>query len=82
MPRRLTILTIAMLLCVAALGPATPVAAQTDRVTQMGFVAAMLAFQLWLSPLWLSHYRFGPAEWLWRSLTYGQPQPMRRHKPS
>jgi len=26
---------------------------------------------------WLSRFRFGPAEWLWRSLTYGQAQPMR-----
>ncbi len=25
---------------------------------------------------WLNHYRFGPAEWLWRSLTYGKRQPM------
>lgn len=27
---------------------------------------------------WLSAFRFGPAEWIWRSLTYGKPQPMRR----
>ncbi len=51
---------------------------QVDRLTQMGFVVAMLAFQLWLSPVWLRRYRFGPAEWLWRSLTYGRAQPMRR----
>ena len=25
---------------------------------------------------WLSRYRFGPLEWLWRSLTYGVRQPM------
>jgi uncharacterized protein len=29
------------------------------------------------SPLWLRHYRFGPAEWCWRSLTYWKRQPMR-----
>ena len=51
---------------------------QVERFAQMGFVVVMLAVQLWLSPLWLRHYRFGPAEWLWRSLTYRQPQPMRR----
>ena len=28
--------------------------------------------------LWLSVFRFGPAEWVWRSLTYGRAQPMRR----
>ena len=26
---------------------------------------------------WLRRYRFGPAEWLWRSLTYRTKQPMR-----
>ena len=35
--------------------------------------AAQMAFSAW----WLQRYRFGPAEWLWRSLTYGQAQPMR-----
>lgn len=28
------------------------------------------------SPLWLSVFRFGPLEWLWRSLTYGERQPL------
>lgn len=36
--------------------------------------AAQLALSVW----WLKHYRFGPAEWVWRSLTYGRKQPMRR----
>ena len=26
---------------------------------------------------WLQHFQFGPLEWLWRSLTYGQRQPLR-----
>lgn len=34
-------------------------------------------FQLIVSPIWLAHYRFGPLEWLWRSLTYNKRQPMR-----
>jgi len=41
-------------------------------------VLAIWAFQLWISPIWLSRFRYGPAEWLWRSLTYGQAQPFRR----
>lgn len=41
-------------------------------------VAAVWVFQLILSPIWLSYFRFGPFEWLWRSLTYWKPQPMRR----
>ena len=31
-----------------------------------------------ISPWWLSRWRFGPVEWLWRSLTYGRIQPMMR----
>ena len=34
-------------------------------------VLGIWLLQLWYSPLWLRHYRFGPAEWLWRRLTYG-----------
>jgi len=40
-------------------------------------VLAIWAFQLVVSPVWLDRFRFGPAEWLWRSLTYGKLQPMR-----
>lgn len=32
--------------------------------------------QIGLSDWWLYRYRFGPAEWLWRSLTYRKPQPL------
>lgn len=41
-------------------------------------VFSIWVVQLIVSPIWLAHYRFGPVEWLWRSLTYGQRQPMRR----
>ena len=32
---------------------------------------------LWLSPLWLERFRYGPLEWLWRSLSYWRRQPWR-----
>lgn len=51
---------------------------QIPRLWQMGFVAALIGFQLWFSPLWLDRFRFGPAEWLWRSLSYWRLQPMQR----
>ena len=35
------------------------------------------AFQVWFASAWLRHFRFGPAEWLWRSLTYWKRQPLR-----
>lgn len=34
--------------------------------------------QVVLSTAWAKQFRFGPVEWLWRSLTYGSMQPMRQ----
>ena len=56
-------------------------AGQLDYAEQLAVVVAIWIFQLALSPVWLARYRFGPAEWLWRSLTYWQRQPMRREVP-
>jgi uncharacterized protein len=36
------------------------------------------ALEVVASNLWLRRFRFGPAEWLWRSATYGKSQPFRR----
>ena len=47
------------------------------RPALYAIVVAIWSFQLWLSPIWLRHFRFGPAEWLWRSLTYWKLQPFR-----
>jgi hypothetical protein len=41
-------------------------------------VAALYFIQVQVSRVWLQRFRFGPFEWLWRSLTYGNRQPMRR----
>ncbi len=38
---------------------------------------AIYLFQVAFSLLWIRRFRFGPAEWLWRSATYGRLQPMR-----
>ena len=35
------------------------------------------ALQIAISCLWLRHFRFGPIEWIWRMLTYGQRLPLR-----
>ena len=37
----------------------------------------LFAFQMWLSTKWLAHFKYGPVEWIWRSLTYGKLQPLR-----
>jgi uncharacterized protein len=37
---------------------------------------AVYAGQVLFSAWWLSRYRYGPVEWLWRTLMYGAAQPM------
>lgn len=47
-------------------------------VTALAIGMAVYVAQVLFSARWLEHYRFGPVEWLWRSLMYGSWQPMRR----
>lgn len=41
-----------------------------------GLGVAIYLCQMALSHAWLKHYRFGPVEWVWRTLMYGKRQPM------
>lgn len=43
-----------------------------------GVMFAVWGVNIAFSVLWLRFFRFGPAEWLWRTLTYLKPQPMLR----
>jgi uncharacterized protein len=43
----------------------------------LGCAVVFFAVQVVLANWWLRYFRFGPAEWLWRSLTYRRWQPMR-----
>jgi uncharacterized protein len=43
----------------------------------LGLTLAIFCAQVAFSHWWLARFRFGPAEWVWRSLTYGKAQPMR-----
>lgn len=42
------------------------------------FAFIVFGIQILLSRWWLSHFQFGPIEWLWRSATYGKRQRMRK----
>jgi len=42
------------------------------------FALIVFAIQILISRWWLSHFQFGPVEWLWRSATYGKRQSMRK----
>ena len=47
-----------------------------ERVQQALLVPAIWAVVLVVTPLWLSKFRYGPLEWLWRTLTYLKRQPL------
>jgi uncharacterized protein len=51
---------------------------EVERSGQILIVFAVWAFHLIASEIWLRHFRFGPFEWLWRSLSYLRLQPMRQ----
>ncbi len=46
--------------------------------TGQGLILGVVIFilQVFFSRFWLSRFRFGPMEWLWRRLTYLKPQAM------
>lgn len=47
---------------------------QLQRYELYYIVAAIWIFQLIYSPIWLRYFQYGPAEWVWRSLTYQKRQ--------
>jgi uncharacterized protein len=46
----------------------------------LAIALAVYAAQAAVSAWWLQRWRYGPVEWLWRSLMYGARQPMRLHR--
>jgi uncharacterized protein len=48
-----------------------------ERFELYYIVAGIWIFQLIVSPIWLKHFLYGPAEWIWRSLTYQKMQAFR-----
>ena len=56
-------------------------AGEFGRLGQELIVVGIWAVEILWSVAWLGKFRFGPAEWLWRSLTYWELQPMRRTGP-
>ncbi|WP_333591592.1 DUF418 domain-containing protein [Brevundimonas sp.] len=43
----------------------------------LSLALAVFALQIGFSLWWLARFRFGPAEWVWRTLTYGRAPPLR-----
>jgi uncharacterized protein len=67
-----------VLCCLIFYGYGLGLIGRVPRVGQAGIALAIWLFQLWLSPIWLARFRYGPLEWAWRSLSYGARQTMRR----
>lgn len=50
---------------------------QLPRAWQVPFVFALFALQVLASRWWLARFRYGPAEWVWRAITYRRWPAMR-----
>lgn len=50
----------------------------SDWAVAAGLAVGIVVLQLFSSPLWLSRYRYGPLEWVWRCGTWWQRLPLRR----
>lgn len=59
-------------------GPGLGLWGQLERHQLYYVVAAIWVAEFIWSVIWLQYFRFGPFEWLWRSLTYWQRQSMKR----
>jgi uncharacterized protein len=59
-------------------GPGLALAGRIGTSAIVAIVIAFFALQVAFSRWWLSRFAFGPAEWAWRALTYGEWPSMRR----
>lgn len=59
-------------------GPGLGLAGRIGTTAILGICILFFAFQMVASRLWLTYFRFGPMEWLWRALTYGERPAFRR----
>ncbi len=75
----LTVYLSQTLICIALFyGIGLGFGGQVGPTLFLPIAVAIFAAQVLMSALWLRHFRFGPVEWLWRSLTYGKRQPLAR----
>jgi len=58
-------------------GPGLALAGRIGTCALTAIVIVVYALQITFSRWWLNRFAFGPAEWLWRALTYGSMPSMR-----
>jgi uncharacterized protein len=49
-----------------------------ERYELLYVVFSIWIFQLIISPIWLKYFHYGPAEWVWRRLSYLNNPPFRK----
>jgi len=59
------------------IGPGLALAGRIGTLALLAITVVAYAAQIALSRWWLARFAYGPAEWVWRALTYGQLPPMR-----
>ena len=59
-------------------GPGLGLAGSIGSFYVLLICIAFFAFQVAFSHWWLARFRFGPMEWVWRALTYGERPALRR----
>jgi uncharacterized protein len=59
-------------------GPGLAMAGKIGTTAIVAIVVCFFALQVLFSRWWVARYFFGPAEWAWRALTYGDRPAMRR----
>jgi uncharacterized protein len=64
-------------LVLLGVGPGLALAGKAGTCVMFGIACVGYAMQVLFSRWWLSRYQYGPVEWLWRALTYGEKPPLR-----
>ncbi|MEE4350111.1 MAG: DUF418 domain-containing protein [Pacificimonas sp.] len=70
--------SVAIVLILTGVGPGLALAGRASISTFLPLVLAFYGAQVVLSHFWLKHFAYGPLEWCWRALTYGERPGMRR----
>lgn len=68
----------AIVLILTGVGPGLALAGRAGIATFLPLVILFYGAQIVLSHFWLKHFAYGPLEWAWRALTYGERPKMRR----
>ena len=70
--------SIAIVLILTGVGPGLALAGKAGIATFLPLVAIFYGAQVLISNFWLKRFSYGPLEWVWRALTYGERPAMRR----